>query len=75
MITDALFTDFDNDGNKDIFVANGIFKDLTDLDYIQFMADPATVRPDLLAIRPQVDHRPDKACVGTPLRAGVAYAP
>jgi len=31
----ALITDLDNDGLKDIFVANGIFKDLTDQDYIQ----------------------------------------
>jgi hypothetical protein len=40
----ALMMDMDNDGFKDIFVANGIYKDLTDQDYINFMADPATVR-------------------------------
>jgi enediyne biosynthesis protein E4 len=40
----ALMADFDNDGFKDIFVANGIYKDLLDLDYIQFMADPQVVR-------------------------------
>ncbi len=34
----ALIFDFDNDGNKDLFVANGIFKDLTDQDYINFYA-------------------------------------
>ena len=32
----ALMADFDNDGWKDIFVANGIYKDLLDQDYIQF---------------------------------------
>ncbi|MFN8337723.1 MAG: CRTAC1 family protein [Saprospiraceae bacterium] len=32
----ALIADFDNDGLKDIFVANGIFKDLTDLDYVNY---------------------------------------
>ncbi|MET0298312.1 MAG: VCBS repeat-containing protein, partial [Flavitalea sp.] len=32
----ALINDFDNDGYKDIFVANGIYKDITDQDYIQF---------------------------------------
>ena len=32
----ALITDLDNDGNKDIFVANGIYKDITDQDYIQY---------------------------------------
>ena len=40
----ALMADLDNDGNKDIFVANGIYKDLLDQDYIQFMGDPQTVR-------------------------------
>ena len=32
----ALITDLDNDGFKDIFVANGIGKDITDQDYIQY---------------------------------------
>lgn len=40
----ALIADLDNDGLKDIFVANGIYKDLTDLDYINFYADPITAR-------------------------------
>lgn len=40
----ALMADLDNDGYKDIFVANGIYKDLIDLDYINFYADPATTR-------------------------------
>ena len=40
----ALIADLDNDGYKDIFVANGIFKDVTDQDYIQFMANPTEVR-------------------------------
>ena len=40
----ALIADLDNDGHKDIFVANGIYKDLTDQDYIQFMANPTEVR-------------------------------
>ncbi|HVU95965.1 MAG TPA: VCBS repeat-containing protein, partial [Puia sp.] len=40
----ALIADLDNDGYKDIFVANGIYKDLTDQDYIQFMANPGEVR-------------------------------
>lgn len=35
----ALITDMDNDGLKDIFVANGIYKDLTDQDYIQFFSN------------------------------------
>ncbi|UZR95631.1 VCBS repeat-containing protein [Chondrinema litorale] len=40
----ALIFDMDNDGLKDIFVANGIYKDLTDQDYIQYSSDPETVR-------------------------------
>ena len=40
----ALIADFDNDGLNDLFVANGIYKDLTDQDYINFMADANTVR-------------------------------
>lgn len=34
----ALIFDYNNDGYKDIFVANGIAKDLTDQDYIHFEA-------------------------------------
>ena len=34
----ALIADFDNDGNKDLFVANGILKDLTDQDYINYVS-------------------------------------
>ncbi len=35
----ALIADIDNDGLKDIFVANGIFKDLTDQDYLQYFSN------------------------------------
>lgn len=35
----ALIFDMDNDGQKDIFVANGIAKDITDQDFIHFLAD------------------------------------
>jgi hypothetical protein len=35
----ALIFDMDNDGQKDIFVANGIAKDVTDQDFVNFMAD------------------------------------
>ncbi|MFT3703823.1 MAG: VCBS repeat-containing protein [Agriterribacter sp.] len=34
-----LAADFDNDGNKDIFVTNGYVKDYTDMDYIKYNVD------------------------------------
>lgn len=40
----ALIADLDNDGWKDLFVANGIYKDLIDLDYVNFYADPTTTK-------------------------------
>jgi enediyne biosynthesis protein E4 len=41
----ALLADFNNDGHKDIFVSNGMYKDVTDQDFIQFMAnDSLSVR-------------------------------
>ncbi|HNR08349.1 MAG TPA: VCBS repeat-containing protein [Saprospiraceae bacterium] len=39
----ALITDLDLDGHKDIFVANGIYKDLTDQDYLNLYNDPETI--------------------------------
>ena len=35
----ALIFDMDNDGQKDVFVANGTAKDVTDQDFINFLAD------------------------------------
>lgn len=35
----ALWTDFDNDGNKDLFVSNGIPKRMNDIDYVKFISD------------------------------------
>lgn len=35
----ALLFDMDNDGLKDIFVTNGIAKDVTDQDFVNFLAD------------------------------------
>ncbi len=40
----ALIFDLDNDGWKDIFVANGIYKDLLDQDYINFYSNPRMIR-------------------------------
>ena len=38
----ALIFDMDNDGWRDIFVANGIYQDLTDQDYLNFIANEET---------------------------------
>ncbi|MDH5250866.1 MAG: VCBS repeat-containing protein [Cyclobacteriaceae bacterium] len=40
----ALVFDMDNDGLKDIFVSNGIFQDLTNQDYLQYVSDPEIVK-------------------------------
>jgi hypothetical protein len=40
----ALIFDMDNDGKKDIFVANGIAKDLTDQDFVDFLGDRNTMQ-------------------------------
>ncbi len=35
----ALLSDFDNDGNKDLFVSNGYVKDYTDMDFVKYTVD------------------------------------
>jgi enediyne biosynthesis protein E4 len=40
----ALLFDMDNDGRKDIFVANGIFQDLTNQDFLQFASNDEFVK-------------------------------
>ena len=39
----ALMFDFQNDGNKDIFVANGIYQDLTDQDFLQYVTQDEVI--------------------------------
>jgi hypothetical protein len=40
----ALIFDFENDGNKDIFVSNGILKDIMSMDFHDFIADQSRTR-------------------------------
>jgi len=35
----GLFSDFDNDGNKDLFVTSGYVKDYTDMDFLRYTMD------------------------------------
>ncbi len=42
-----LMVDFDNDGDKDIYVTNGYIKDVIDLDYIQFSMPRNVFKPKL----------------------------
>ncbi|HEX6628905.1 MAG TPA: VCBS repeat-containing protein [Gemmatimonadaceae bacterium] len=39
----ALAADFDLDGYKDLYVTNGIAKDVTSQDYVNYLADPRTM--------------------------------
>jgi len=50
----ALFFDMDNDGLKDLFVANGIYKDLTDQDYLQYVSNEAVIQS--IVANNQVDY-------------------
>lgn len=40
----ALIFDLNNDGWKDVFVANGIYKDLLDRDFLDFYSNPSVMR-------------------------------
>ncbi len=37
----ALFGDYDNDGNKDLFITNGYVKDYTEMDFLKYSVDRA----------------------------------
>jgi hypothetical protein len=40
----ALMFDMDNDGLKDVYVANGIYQDLTNQDYLQYVSNEEVVK-------------------------------
>lgn len=52
----ALLFDMDNDGQKDIFVANGIVKNLTDQDYVAFLADEKNIQ-DMIEGKVKFDYK------------------
>jgi hypothetical protein len=39
----ALSFDFDNDGYKDIFISNGVYKDISDMDFADFLANKQNI--------------------------------
>ena len=51
----ALFFDMDNDGFKDLFIANGIYQDLTDQDYLQYVASDEVIKS--VITNNQVDYK------------------
>jgi len=60
----GLFSDFDNDGNKDIFVTNGYVKDYTDMDFIKYTMDKAIQLKgsgEKLAVEDFIKKMPDNA--------------
>ena len=40
----ALSFDFDNDGYKDIFISNGVYRDISDMDFSDFLADKEKIK-------------------------------
>lgn len=58
----TLIFDMDNDGYKELFVTNGIYKDLTDMDFITYLSDQSLVRNALydsaVDFKPFVDRMP-----------------
>lgn len=56
-----LFADFDNDGNKDLFMSSGIVKRPVDMDYVKFISDL-----DMKKGRQQTDAYDDDALKSMP---------
>jgi enediyne biosynthesis protein E4 len=62
----ALIADLDLDGNKDIFVSNGLTKDITSQDYIAYLASDETMKSVTSGGRAKVDfQRLTKAMTST----------
>jgi hypothetical protein len=49
----VLINDFDNDGLKDVYIANGYMRDITDMDYVRFKMD--SVKKKLITTGSQDD--------------------
>ncbi len=61
----SMMFDMDNDGLRDVFIANGIYKDLLDRDYLAYMANTERVRnmiqTEKEVIKKLIDIMPSKA--------------
>jgi hypothetical protein len=55
----ALLADFDLNGNKDLFITNGIPHRLNDLDYINFVSNEQQKKIDTLLFSTLIDSMPD----------------
>ncbi len=68
----SLLQDYDNDGNKDIIITNGIYKDLLDRDYLAFMANDTRVKKLIDqggdAIKTLIDSMPSQAITNRAFR-------
>ena len=49
----VLINDFDNDGLKDVFIANGYMRDITDMDYAKFGVD--SIKKELIKAKSDTD--------------------
>ncbi|EAR00459.1 VCBS repeat-containing protein [Maribacter sp. HTCC2170] len=51
----ALFFDMDNDGLKDLYIANGVYQDLTDQDYLNYISNEEIVKS--IVINNEIDYK------------------
>lgn len=51
----ALLFDMDNDGLKDLYIANGIYKDLTNQDYLQYISNEEVIKS--IVQNQQIDYK------------------
>ena len=61
----SMIFDMDNDGLRDVFIANGIYKDLLDRDYLAYMANTERIRNMIKTeeevVKKLIDIMPSKA--------------
>jgi len=68
----ALIFDFNNDGNKDIFISNGIYRDITDMDFSEFLADKSEIKK-IVAKKGRFDFRDFLPYINSTRLANYAY--